>query len=158
MGATTERRADDRVVASNRKARHDYAIVDTYECGVQLTGTEVKSLRLGQASLVDCYARFRGGELWLEGMHIPPYEQGDKRTHQPMRPRKLLVHRRELAVLEREVNEKSLVLVPLRVYFAHGIAKVETATARGKRQHEKRESTAKRDAQREAERELGRRR
>ena len=158
MGARTETRSDDRVVASNRKARHDFAIVDTFECGIQLTGSEVKSLRLGQASLVDCYARFRDGELWLEGLHIPPYEQGDTRTHQPMRPRKLLVHRRELAVLQRDVSEKSLTLVPLKVYFAHGIAKVELATARGKRQHEKRASIAKRDAQREAERELGRRR
>jgi SsrA-binding protein len=158
MGASTANRSDDKVVASNRKARHDYAIVETFECGLQLTGTEVKSLRLGQASLVDCYARFRGGELWLEGMHVPAYEQGDKRTHQPMRPRKLLLHRRELAALEREVMEKSLTLVPLRVYFSHGIAKVELATARGKRQHEKRQSIAKRDAQREAERELGRRR
>jgi SsrA-binding protein len=158
MGARTETRSDDRVVASNRKARHDFAIVDTFECGIQLTGSEVKSLRLGQASLVDCYARFRDGELWLEGLHIPPYEQGDTRTHQPMRPRKLLVHRRELAVLQRDVSEKSLTLVPLKVYFSHGIAKVELATARGKRQHEKRASIAKRDAQREAERELGRRR
>jgi SsrA-binding protein len=158
MGASTADRSDDRVVASNRKARHNYAIAETFECGLQLTGTEVKSLRLGQASLVDCYARFRGGELWLEGMHVPPYEQGEKRTHQPTRPRKLLLHRRELAALEREVTEKSLTLVPLRVYFSHGIAKVELATARGKRQHEKRHAIAKRDAQREAERELGRRR
>jgi len=158
MGASTANRSDDKVVATNRKARHDYAIVETFECGLQLTGTEVKSLRLGQASLVDCYARFRDGELWLEGMHVPAYEQGDKRTHQPMRPRKLLLHKRELAALHREVTEKSLTLVPLRVYFTHGIAKVELATARGKRQHEKRQSIAKRDAQREAERELGRRR
>jgi SsrA-binding protein len=158
MGASTSNRSDDKIVASNRKARHDYAIVESVECGIQLTGSEVKSLRLGQASLVDCYARFRGGELWLEGMHIPPYEQGDTRTHQPMRPRKLLLHKRQLAALEREVLEKSLVLVPLRVYFAHGVAKVELATGRGKRQHEKRQAIAKRDAQREAERELGRRR
>lgn len=158
MGARSEGRSDDTIVATNRKARHDYAILETYECGIQLTGTEVKSLRLGQASLVDCYARFRSGELWLEGMHVPPYEQGDKRAHEPMRPRKLLLHRRQLAALERDVRDKSLTLVPLRVYFAHGIAKVELAAARGKRQHEKRQSIAKRDAQREAERELGRRR
>ncbi|HEV8088789.1 MAG TPA: SsrA-binding protein SmpB [Actinomycetota bacterium] len=156
--AHTEHRSDDKTVATNRKARHDYTLVEVLECGIQLTGTEVKSLRLGQASLVDCYARLRGGELWLEGMHIPPYEQGDKRTHEPMRPRKLLVHRRQLAQLERSITEKSLVLVPLRVYFSHGIAKVEIATAKGKRQHEKRQAIAKRDAQREAERELGRRR
>src|SRR5215211_6859045 len=116
MGARTETRSDDRVVASNRKARHDFAIVVTFECGIQLTGSEVKSLRLGQASLVDCYARFRDGELWLEGMHVPAYEQGDKRTHEPMRPRKLLLHRRELAAIRRDVTEKSLTLVPLRVY------------------------------------------
>jgi SsrA-binding protein len=158
MGARTEARSDDRIVATNRKARHDYQLIETYECGIQLTGTEVKSLRLGQASLVDCYARFRGGELWLEGMHVPAYEQGDKRTHQPTRPRKLLLHRRELAALHREVNEKNLTLVPLRVYFSHGMAKVEIATARGKRQHEKRQTIARRDALREAERSLGRRR
>ena len=156
--AHTEHRSDDKTVATNRKARHDYTLVETLECGIQLTGTEVKSLRLGQASLVDCFARFRGGELWLEGMHIPPYEQGDKRTHEPMRPRKLLVHRRQLAQLQRATTEKGLSLVPLRVYFSHGIAKVEIATAKGKRQHEKRQAIAKRDAQREAERELGRRR
>jgi SsrA-binding protein len=156
--AHTEHRSDDKTVATNRKARHDYTLVETIECGIQLTGTEVKSLRLGQASLVDCFARFRGGELWLEGMHIPPYEQGDKRTHEPMRPRKLLVHRRQLGQLQRATTEKGLSLVPLRVYFSHGIAKVEIATAKGKRQHEKRQAIAKRDAQREAERELGRRR
>ena len=156
--AHTEHRSDDKTVATNRKARHDYTLVETLECGIQLTGTEVKSLRLGQASLVDCFARFRGGELWLEGMHIPAYEQGDKRTHEPMRPRKLLVHRRQLAQLQRATMEKGLSLVPLRVYFSHGIAKVEIATAKGKRQHEKRQAIAQRDAQREAERELGRRR
>jgi SsrA-binding protein len=156
--AHTEHRSDDRTVATNRKARHDYTLVEVLECGIQLTGTEVKSLRLGQASLVDCFARLRGGELWLEGMHIPPYEQGDKRTHEPMRPRKLLVHRRQLAQLQRATVEKGLALVPLRVYFSHGIAKIEIALAKGKRQHEKRQAIAKRDAQREAERELGRRR
>ena len=158
MGARTEHRSDDKTVATNRKARHDFAIIETIECGIQLTGTEVKSLRLGQASLVDCYARFRDGELWIEGLHIPPYEQGDRRTHEPMRPRKLLVHRRQLDALVRETSEKGLALVPLRLYFTHGIAKVEIAVARGKRQHEKRQAIAKRDAQREAEREMGRRR
>jgi SsrA-binding protein len=156
--AHTEHRSDDKTVATNRKARHDYTLVDVLECGIQLTGTEVKSLRLGQASLVDCFARVRGGELWLEGMHIPPYEQGDKRTHEPMRPRKLLVHGRQLGQLQRATTEKGLALIPLRVYFTHGIAKVEIATAKGKRQHEKRQVIAARDAKREAERELGRRR
>ncbi len=158
MGARTEHRSDDKTVATNRKARHDFAIIETIECGIQLTGTEVKSLRLGQASLVDCYARIRDGELWIEGLHIPPYEQGDRRTHEPMRPRKLLVHRRQLDALGKETAEKGLALVPLRLYFTHGIAKVEIAVARGKRQHEKRQAIAKRDAQREAERERGRRR
>jgi SsrA-binding protein len=158
MGARTGERSDDKTVATNRKARHDYAILETIECGIQLTGSEVKSLRLGQASLVDCYARLRDGEMWLEGMHIPPYEQGDKRTHEPMRPRKLLLHRRQIDALQRDSVEKGLALVPLRVYFSHGIAKVDLALARGKRQHEKRQAIAKRDAQREVERELGRRR
>jgi SsrA-binding protein len=156
--AHSEHRSDDKTVATNRKARHDYTLVEILECGIQLTGTEVKSLRLGQASLVDCFARVRGGELWLEGMHIPPYEQGDKRTHEPMRPRKLLVHSRQLGQLQRATTEKGLALIPLRVYFTHGIAKVEIATAKGKRQHEKRQAIATRDARREAERELGRRR
>ena len=154
----TEHRSDDKTVATNRKARHDYTIVEILECGIQLTGTEVKSLRLGQASLVDCFARLRDGELWLEGMHIPAYEQGDKRTHEPMRPRKLLVHRRQLGQLQRSTVEKGLSMVPLRVYFTHGVAKVELALAKGKRQHEKRQAIARRDAMREAERELGRRR
>ena len=145
-------------VAGNRRAYHDYFIDETIEAGIVLTGTEVKSLRLGQASLVDCYARIRDGELWIEGLHIPPYEQGDKRTHEPMRPRKLLVHRRQIEALRRDASEKGLSLVPLRLYFSHGIAKVEIAVARGKRQHEKRQAIATRDAQREAERELGRRR
>jgi SsrA-binding protein len=158
VSSRTEHRSDDKTVATNRKARHDFAVLETVECGIQLTGTEVKSLRLGQASLVDCYARVRDGELWIEGLHIPPYEQGDRRTHEPMRPRKLLVHRRQLDALGRETAEKGLALVPLRLYFTHGIAKVEIAVARGKRQHEKRQAIAKRDAQREAEREMGRRR
>jgi SsrA-binding protein len=148
----------EKTVASNRKAWHDYEILERYECGIQLTGTEVKSLRQGRASLVDCYGRVREGELWLEGMHIPVYEQGDKRTHLPVRPRKLLVHRREIAEIAAQIAEKGLSLVPLRVYFTHGIAKVEVALARGKRRHEKRHAIAEREARRETERELGRRR
>ena len=98
----------EKVVASNRKARHDYEILETHECGIQLTGDEVKSLRAGRASLADCYGRVRAGEAWLEGMHVPPYEQGDQRTHQPTRPRKLLLHRREIDRLAAEVAEKGL--------------------------------------------------
>jgi SsrA-binding protein len=148
----------EKVVASNRKARHDYELLERFECGITLTGTEVKSLRLGRASLVESYARVRDGEVWLEGMHIPVYEQGDKRTHLPVRPRKLLLHRREIDEIQRATQEKGLALVPLRVYFAHGMAKVDLAVARGKRHHEKRQAIAKREAQRETERELGRRR
>ena len=148
----------ERTVASNRRARHDYELLERYECGIQLTGDEVKSLRGGRASLADCYGRVRDGEVWLEGMHIPPYEQGDTRRHVPVRPRKLLLHRRQIGDITREVNEKGLSLVPLRVYFVHGLAKVEVALARGKRRYEKRQSIAKREAQREMERAAGRRR
>jgi SsrA-binding protein len=153
-------RADEgeKTVASNRRARHDYELLERFECGIRLTGDEVKSLRGGRASLADCYGRVRDGELWLEGMHIPPYEQGDKRTHQPLRRRKLLLHRREIDEIARAVNEKGSSLVPLRVYFVHGLAKVEIALARGKRRYEKRQSIAKREAQREMERAAGRRR
>ena len=148
----------EKTVASNRRARHDYELFERYECGIQLTGDEVKSLRGGRASLTDCYGRVRDGEVWLEGMHIPPYEQGDTRRHVAMRPRKLLLHRRQIDEIAREVNEKGLSLVPLRVYFVHGLAKVEVALARGKRRYEKRQSIAKREAQREMERAAGRRR
>jgi SsrA-binding protein len=153
-------RRDDgeKAVASNRRARHDYELLERYECGIQLTGDEVKSLRGGRASLTDSYGRVRDGELWLEGLHIPPYEQGDKRRHLPMRPRKLLLHRREIDGIAREINEKGLSLVPLRVYFVHGLAKVEMALARGKRRYEKRQAIARREAQREMERAAGRRR
>lgn len=155
---TGRREEGEKVVASNRKARHDYEILETFECGIKLTGDEVKSLRQGRASLADCYGRVRSGEVWLEGMHVPPYEQGDHRTHEPTRPRKLLLHRREIDRLSAQVAEKGLSLVPLRVYFTHGMAKVQIGLARGKRRHEKRHAIASRDAQREAERELGRRR
>ena len=148
----------EKVVASNRKARHDYQILETIECGIVLTGDEVKSLRGGRASLTEAYARVRGGEAWLEGMHVPPYEQGDKRRHLPTRPRKLLLHRREIDKLAAEQQEQRLSLVPLRVYFTHGVAKVEIGVGRGKREHEKRQSIAKREQEREIAQEMGRRR
>ena len=150
--------AGEKVVASNRKARHDYQILETLECGIVLTGDEVKSLRGGRASLTEAYARVRDGEAWLEGMHVPPYEQGDKRRHLPTRPRKLLLHRREIDKLAAEQQEQRLTLVPLRVYFTHGVAKVELGVGRGKREHEKRQSIAKREQEREIAHELGRRR
>jgi SsrA-binding protein len=154
----TRRTEGEKTVASNRRARHDYAIQETLEAGIQLTGDEVKSLRGGRAALTDCYARVRDGEAWIEGMHIPPYEQGDVKRHLPTRPRKLLLHRREIEKLAAQQQEERLTIVPLRVYFTHGIAKVELGVGRGKREFEKRQSIAKRESQREIERSLGRRR
>jgi SsrA-binding protein len=153
-------RADDgeRTVATNRKARHDYAILERFEAGIALTGDEVKSLRGGRASLAEAFARIQDGEVWLEGMHIPAYEPGNVRAHLPVRPRKLLLHRRQIAELQAAQDLQRLTLVPLRVYFTHGLAKVELALARGKRLHEKRQAIAKREHEREIRRELGRRR
>ena len=149
---------DRKTVATNRKARHDYRILEEIECGVVLTGDEVKSLRSGRASIAEAYARVHDGEVWLEGMHVPPYEQGDKRRHLPTRPRKLLLHRRQIEKLVAQQQEQRLALVPLRVYFTHGMAKVELGVGRGKREHEKRQSIAKREQEREIAQELGRRR
>jgi SsrA-binding protein len=148
----------EKTVASNRKARHDYQILERIEAGIVLTGSEVKSLRGGRASLVEAFARVRDDEVWLEGMHVPPYEQGEKRGYNPTRPRKLLLHRREIARLLGKQNEQGLALVPMRVYFTHGIAKVELGLGKGKREYEKRQSIAKREHQREMERAVGRRR
>ena len=148
----------ERTVATNRRARHDYAILERYEAGIVLTGGEVKSLRAGRASLAEAFARIRDGEAWLEGMHVPPYESGDKRTHEPLRPRKLLLHQHEIDELGAAQQQDRLALVPLRVYFTHGLAKVELGLGRGKRAHEKRQAIAKREHQREIERALGRRR
>jgi SsrA-binding protein len=149
---------DEKTVASNRKARHDFQISQEFECGIVLTGDEVKSLRGGRASINEAFARVRDGEVWLEGMHIPPYEQGDVKRHLPERPRKLLLHRREIHRLAEHQQEERLTLIPLRVYFTHGLAKVELGVGRGKREYEKRQSIAKRESQREVEREIGRRR
>ena len=146
-----------KVVASNRKARHDYSILDTVEAGMQLTGTEVKSLRLGRASLVDAFAQERGGELFLYGMHIPEYTQGTWTNHEPRRTRKLLLNRLELNRLIGKTRESGLTLVPLSIYFKDGWAKVELGLARGKRDYDKRQDMAKRDASREINRALGRR-
>lgn len=148
----------EQTVATNRKARHDYAILERFETGIVLTGDEVKSLRGGRASLAEAFARVRDDEVWLEGMHIPAYEPGNPKTHLPIRPRKLLLHRREIAQLRDAQQQDRLALVPLRVYFSHGLAKVELALARGKRQHEKRQAIAKREHEREMQRALGRRR
>jgi SsrA-binding protein len=148
----------EKTVASNRKARHDYQILERLEAGIVLTGSEVKSLREGRASLVEAFARIHRGEAWLEGMHIPPYEQGEKRGYNPTRPRKLLLHHREIARLIGRQKEQGLALVPLRLYFTHGLAKIELGLGKGKREHEKRQAIAKREHQREIERAVGRRR
>jgi SsrA-binding protein len=150
--------ADRKVIASNRKARHDYAIVDTYEAGLVLTGTEVKSLREGRASLVDGFATIRDGEVWLQGVHIPEYTQGTWTNHEPRRVRKLLMHRHEIDKLESRVNERGYTLIPLSLYFKDGYAKVELATGRGKKDYDKRHALAERQANREAQRALSDRR
>ncbi|GAA4450448.1 SsrA-binding protein SmpB [Phytohabitans houttuyneae] len=146
-----------KVVASNRKARHDYAILDTYEAGMALTGTEVKSLRAGRASLVDAFAQEKGGELYLYGMHIPEYVQGTWTNHEPRRTRKLLLKRLEIDRLIGKLREGGLTLVPLSVYFSDGWAKVEMGLAKGKKAYDKRQDLAKRDADREINRAMGRR-
>lgn len=145
------------VVASNRKARHDYSILDVFEAGVVLVGTEVKSLRAGQASLVDAFATVDDGEVWLRNMHIPEYRHGSWTNHEPRRNRKLLLHRRQIDTLIGKIRDGNLTLVPLSVYFTEGKVKVELALARGKQAHDKRQDLARRDAQREVTRALGRR-
>jgi SsrA-binding protein len=143
-------------VAQNKKARHDYHIEDTYEAGMVLQGTEVKSLREGRASLVDGFVDIDGGEAWLHGIHIPEYLNGTWTNHTARRKRKLLLHRAEIDKIERRVSEKGLTVVPLSLYFKDGRAKVEIALARGKKQYDKRQSIAERDANREKEQTLGR--
>ena len=144
-------RRGDQVVIRNRKARYDYFVVDAYECGVVLEGSEVKSLRDGHGNLQDSYARVEDGEVWLHGMHISPYEYS-RAELDPVRRRKLLLHHKEIDELTRASAEKGVTLVPLSVYFKDGRAKVELAIARGKRQYDKRRTIAERDAKREAER------
>ena len=146
-----------KIVAQNRKARHDYAVEDTYEAGMVLTGTEVKSLRAGRASLVDGFAEIENGEVWLLGVHIPEYTQGTWTNHEPRRRRKLLMHRSEIAKIETRVSERGLTIVPLSLYFKDGRAKVEIALARGRKNYDKRHSIAAKEARRETERAVGRR-
>jgi len=147
-----------KAIATNRKARHEYSILDTYEAGLVLTGTEVKSLRQGRASLVDAFATIDNGEAYLRNLHIPEYTQGTWTNHEPRRTRKLLLHKAEIAKLIGKLQETGLTLVPLQLYFSDGKAKVELALARGRRAYDKRQALAKRDAQREIERAAGRRR
>jgi SsrA-binding protein len=146
-----------KVVASNRKARHDYSILDTFEAGLALTGTEVKSLRAGRASLVDSFAQVKNGEVYLHGVHIPEYAQGTWTNHEPRRVRKLLLKRMEIDRLAGKLKDSGITLVPLSLYFADGWAKIELGLARGKRSYDKRQDLARRDADREIARAAGRR-
>jgi len=148
---------NNKVVATNRKARHNYSILETYEAGIQLVGTEVKSLRDGQASLTDAFATVDDGEVWLRNVHIPEYHHGTWTNHAPRRNRKLLLHRKQIDQLMGRVRDGNLTLVPLSMYFSDGKVKVELALARGKEARDKRQDLARRDAQREITRELGRR-
>jgi SsrA-binding protein len=141
--------APQRISISNRKARHEYFILEALEAGIVLTGTEVKSLRKGNANLQDSYAEVRSGEVWLEGMHISPYEQGNINNHEPRRKRKLLLQRKQIRKLIGGMKEKGLTLIPLSVYFKGPYAKVELALARGKKSFDKRDAIAKRDADRD---------
>jgi SsrA-binding protein len=147
-----------KVIARNRRARHDYHIEDVFEAGLVLTGTEVKSLRAGRASLADGFAQISDHELWLHNVHIPVYAQGTWTNHEPRRTRKLLMHRKEIDKLAAATAERGLTLIPLSLYFKDGKAKVELALARGKRTYDKRQDLARRDAAREVDRALRRRR
>ena len=146
-----------KIIAQNRKARHDYHVEDVYEAGLVLTGTEVKSLRAGRASLADGFAVIKNGEAWLQNVHIPEYTQGTWTNHEPRRPRKLLLNKGEIDRLRGKTQETGLTLVPLSLYFRDGKAKVELALARGKRSYDKRRALAARDAKREMDRALRRR-
>lgn len=147
-----------KIIARNRRARHEYTIEDTVEAGIVLTGTEVKSLRAGRASLADGFGQITDSELWLHGVHIPEYTQGTWTNHEPRRVRKLLLHRKEIDRLAVSTRERGLTLVPLSLYFKDGKVKIELGLARGKRSYDKRRDLAKRDAAREVDRELRRRR
>lgn len=143
-----------KIIAQNRKARYDYHALDTWEAGIALQGTEVKSLRDGKANLLDSYARVDGGEVYLHNVHIGEYDQGNQFNHEPMRKRKLLLHRHEINRMRGQVEEKGLTLIPLKLYFKKGRAKIEIALAKGKREYDRRQDIAKRDARRDMERDL----
>jgi SsrA-binding protein len=146
--------AETKLIADNRRARHDYQLLDRHEAGLVLTGTEVKSLRAGRATLAQAYAEVREGEAWLMGAEIAVYEQGNRANHEPTRPRKLLLHRREIDRLYGQIREKGLTVVPTRLYFKDGRVKVELALARGKNVRDKRQAAVDRDAKRQVERAL----
>lgn len=141
-----------KIVATNRRARHDYDVVDRWECGIVLTGSEVKSLRDGQVQIKDAYGEVRDGELWLERLHIAPYQFAREGGHDPERRRKLLAHRREIIQMAAQVAEQGLTLIPMQIYFSKGIAKVELALAKGRRTYDKRQAIRRREEQREMDR------
>ena len=143
-----------KIVATNRKATHDYAIEDRFEAGIVLLGTEIKSIRAGQANLREGYVQVRGTELWLVNTHIAPYDPAGREGHDPLRPRKLLLHHKEIAKLLTRIQERGYTIIPLKLYLKNRRAKVEIALARGKRQYDKRETIAKREAGRQIERAL----
>jgi SsrA-binding protein len=146
-----------KVVATNRKARHEYFLMDEYEAGLVLQGSEIKSVRAGRISLAQAYIRIENNEAWLIDAHIAPYDQAARFNHEPTRPRKLLLHRKEISHLEAEVTQKGVTIIPLKVYLKDGLAKIEIAVAKGKKLYDKRDAIAKRDAQREMERHLNKR-
>lgn len=147
-------RAGDRVVTSNRRAFHEFHILESIEAGIVLTGTEIKSIRDGKASIAEAYARFDNGELWLIGSTISPYRHGNRANHEPDRPRKLLVHRKELGRLRAAIEQKGLTLVPLRLHLKHGLAKLDLGLARGKKLYDKRATESERQSQRDLQRAL----
>jgi len=146
--------SDSQPVASNRKAFHDYEIMQRLEAGISLTGTEIKSIRANGASIREAYARPLDGEMWLYGAHIAPYEAGSHMNHEPTRPRRLLLHKREIRELARAMNERGLTVIPLNLYLKRGLAKVELGLVRGRKQYDKRQAIKKRDAEREMQRAL----
>jgi len=155
---TVPRERGEKIVASNRKARHDYTIEDTYEAGMVLTGTEVKSLRAGRASLVDGYAFIEYGEAWLDAVHIPEYNAGTWNNHPVRRKRKLLLHKQQILKIHQKVKEGGYTIVPLKIYFLDGRAKVEIAVAKGKREYDKRQTLRERQDKRESDRAMSARR
>ena len=146
-----------KVIATNRKAHHEYFLLDTYEAGIALQGSEIKSIRAGQVSLAQAYVSVDGREVWLVNAHIAPYEQANRYNHEPLRPRKLLLHQSEIRKLWESVRQKGVTIVPLRLYLKEGRAKVEIAVAKGKKLYDKRADMAKRDAQREMQRQVSKR-
>lgn len=147
-----ENKSNTKLIAQNKKARHEYFILDTYECGIELFGTEVKSVRQGKVNLTDAYAGITRGEVWLKGMNISPFEQGNIFNRDPLRERKLLLHKREILKLSQNLKEQGLSLVPLKVYLKGSLVKVELALVKGKKLYDKREDIAKRDAKRNIDR------